>query len=1419
MASNLESVYLRLCYTLRKSKFNNNSAIVLGAGCSLGSTPKDISTVGIMKECLMEHGFTDVHDCGWEKLYQNFTNIVWQGKTNKEREMLLGEKLSGIEPSDGHRYLRNIIVNGYISTVITTNFDMLLEKAFEGLSYIKRVGDDEYTTIGNSPTFSLIKVHGDIECGKLRFAPHELTKLPESLHKDIFEKTSGVVLFAGYRGQDIGLMHSISSSNDCSAYWIDINEISITDAFTTKHIFEFMAKRESSGNFLHGKEFGDFQKIMTKMESLLVSQPQNLLIESKEVSLSNVWKDTSIVESLTIYSRMYELFLDIINISDAIQKKMIWKSGYPAYSNSYDESLQSYLYFFKSKNLPPNLVHIPNNEVDALVLGISIEVLVRTVGNDIPAKEYIDNIRTEFEGGNYETIITTDSFWEAIEKAVCPDVGMNNEINLYMGNNLILKSYDTPLREFNEFLRIIQFLSLLVPTSKINSDGNDSRCRIRQFLNGKYENTLFSNGKLTIDLGKISAGDVDSLITLYVRNLPDINEFYGTESSSAKRVTFTSKWLEINIEIALPDDEDIGNNTMALFPLIKKRGQSTTQRYLNSGDAFNRQLNKHVELEFDKEIGLFLKTNNVAMFVSGSSGSGKTSAIKHFLFKNKETKDIISIVVTPKLFSIEKYGLALFLDLDLKNNDANTLLRHVNESLALRNTFLVLVFDGLNEINDVIEKQRAHYCCLLELAEMIHRNSCTHIKLIITCRENAYHKLKNSSGLYLNPLYFYSGINLETVAFDDACYKIMMLSDEAKRELILNYTSGENQGNEPDNSLDVLDTSDIFSDDMPPLFIAVAAEALRTASGVSAIKRGDTIYDLFSNTILARIEKENVFTAKKIMFAYFDLITNYRRTDIEVTRFKIIECFAVQDHARIDETIDKMTDTNIFIHDYPENKRVKFQHDRIEEFFYMEYIEEYEYKGLPFFNDALEMADKNVVYRSGLLQYFQRLIKKKKLNTLKNLAIELFGDHIEILPGLVVEALSYSQDLRHNLEYLLNANDAENSVKFLNLLIRGLDDGLQDFSAITYDLVSLVEEMHSMTVNDIITDGILASVCYFKSKIHYFTNNYEMAQMLSNESVALANGANQILSTKININLSVILMELGLSKNAIELLEKEFDFYHNNNDFNMLCEIGVELGRVLSHSGQIEKPLEIYDFLLTNIGKIANTYVLARIYEQKANVLNEIMYSKLQYGFLTREHLTLEVLDEVNALFEEAIVLYDKSMHLLLKTNAIFTYSGVVPEKINTYVSYSYSVRSVGIDECVKMIDETDNLFKKLSTPFKTDFYLCKAYYYEYKRDIENAETYHAKALRNALTMNNRNKVALCRNFYGQFIYRRIIFDYTSEDKGVLVALGLAAANEAIKYYKEYTLVENNTVLASCEELQRKYLAFISQQPPPEAVA
>lgn len=1404
MSNNLDNVFLRLCYALRELKLNKSTTVVLGAGCSIGSTTRDISTVGIMRECLVEHGVLDACSYSWEALYQNFINIVWQGKAKKEQEALLRKKLSGIEPSDGHRYLRMLVENGFISTIITTNFDMVLEKAFEGLSFRKRVGDGDYTVIGESPAFDLLKVHGDLDAGHFRFAPHELMRLPESLSKDIAAKTAGLLMFIGYRGQDVGLMNSLCAANAYAVYWININEPNSLDVFSTKHIYDFMGQRESINNFLYGKEFGDFHEIMRKLHSLLLYPSHSSIIKSKETSLNAEWKNTSILEMLTIYTRIYEIFIDILNVSQKVYEKFCSAISFHINANNYNENLHAHLYFFNSKRLPANLLHIPNNEVDALVLGVSIEVLVRTFNGMISPKAFIESLRTEFEESNLEKNFADDSFWRAIEKIVCADVGTDNEVKLNMKNKLSINSYEIPLDELNELLRVVNFLSLLAPTTLACTEGSDPKYKIKQFLNGKYESIRFVGDKISINLGETSPMEADSLMDC-AKILPGIHKLNEEDPAAEKRIiVFDSKWISIRLETK-PQDDDLENQNMSLYVRLRDLGRISTTRYLSLGNAFAAGIDKHVALEFDRDIYHFADSARPAMFVVGASGSGKTTALQYFAHESNAVEEMTTLIVSPKNTIINGYGLSLFLGEDTEHIDEDILLRNVDTAFTLRDSRLFLIFDGLNEINETIEKQKLHYCKFLELAEKLHSNGCKNIKLILTCRESAYYQYRNASSLQLNPLYFYSNDKSEVdfMQKQDASYKIAPLNETDKSQLLNQYISMDVQA-QLHNIPAFLSSSLTINDAITPFFIAIAGEVLNSRQGVDFFRNDGNLYDLFTNAMLKRIDQVDSYFARKIMYAYFDLVVEFRPSNMDVTKFKLMDTLPASYHNSFNEIVDKMADVNILLKDYSNIKRVKFQHDKIEEFFFKDYIEEYEYKGAPFFNSVFELSYKSVIYQGALSQYLYSLIRNGKLSTLKSISVTLPIEHMKLISKMVVEALSYSPDLSSNLEYLLSDDDTENSSKMLNVMIWGLDDSLQDYSIITCDLEKVIDGLTAMSNNRIINDETEAYLCYFKSKLYYFMNDYANAQLFSDRSIKYAGEVNQILLSQVNTHYSVILMELGFSKKSAELLEKEFAFFQKGSDLKSTLGIGIELGRALNHSGQVQRTLELYDMLLENEKFIMDPYVLARIYEQKANVLNNKMFAKLQYGFIEKRQLNTDDLFKIRELFNEAIALYNKAMNLLLKINALWSYSGVVPEKINTYISYSYSIKPVGVQECAKLIDEIDSLFINFVTPFKTDFYLAKAYYYEYIQDYAGAEELISQALDNALKLGIKNKEAKCYEFFSKFIYRRIISEKSGNNKN-LIELGLCHLNKAIDYYERYTLTEGNIMLRNDIILRDQY--------------
>ncbi|MBR3918169.1 MAG: SIR2 family protein [Clostridia bacterium] len=1391
--NNFDYILLRLLYAFKELKEEKNTTLILGAGCSLNSSDRDISTVGIMKQCLREHNVKGIDETNWYDLYSNFVNIVWEGKSQKERRKLLQKRLEGVVPSEGHKFLRKLIELGYINNIITTNFDMLIEDVCDGLTYNKKVGENEYIKIGDgSPVFNLIKAHGDLETGNLKFAPAELTSLSQELSDEIYSKTSGLTIFVGYRGQDVGLMNSINKTDKASSvYWIDVKEPSEADPFETQQVYSLLEKRGSRNNILYGSEYGDFNKVMEKIFSLLIPLESSKNNNFHQTETGDIWKNTSIIDMLSLYARLLELFQQALYFSEKAYNKL--KINDKEYTDEkYASYLNSYLYFFKNDKLPSDLINIPNNEVDALVLGISIEIIVRSICSGISTKEYSSKIKEELCKESDVGVLSDESFWIAVDNIASFDKPTEEAIQLHFNNNLIIQSVDVPLKELNELINVVQLLSLILLPTNYNNEENQRS--LSEIIYGKQDSIENSDGKLHINLGQLENYNV-FLANPMVCSLPDVKKITNDNT----HIEINSKWVNFTFEIK----EESSSNKEAdesIYTTCIKRCFTTSKQFIDLGST--TQVRAHIKLELDTELRKFFASDRQAMFITGSSGSGKTTAIQNYICNNKNSEQTHIIAISPKNTLINSFGISLFLNINVDESNEEHILSAINESFKIRDSKLILVFDGLNELNDSLKIQQKHYVALVDLAEKLYKLNCEHIKLIVTCRQWSYHLYKSNTRTQLNHLYFYSNNKSETNLAEnqDASYKIGSFKNDDVEKLVRCYLPDKHQ----DELLKFIKNQSLLYE-ISPLLIAIIGDYLTDEKDVQKIINKQSIYELFSAALFERISMTNEFLAKKILYSYFELKLEYRNTNIDVTKFMLqnkLYCESNNDIVNnLDIVLNELADVNILVKDLSRTERIRFKHDKIEECFFKKYIEEYRFQGIELFRKIFSLCRKNLIYQSGLIQYLTDLVHVD-ISEFKDTIISLSLENMDTLPKYVVEALSQSKDLSEDLRYLLHEKDVINSKKFINILILGFDESLLAYSLITYDLKRVIDCLLSFTNNRIITDDIKAYLNYFVSRLYYFTNDYASALNHANIALELINQTNAKLLTKINMHKAVIFMEQGYSRSSIEILSGEYKKYETSKDIENKMRVGIELGRALNHSGQIEGPLLIYDTLLNENLEDHNPYVLARIFEQKGNSLNKIMFTELNHGFTSKELLSRETIIKARDLFFEAVKLYEDSMELLLKENEVFCYGGVVPELINTYVGYSFSVEPYGIDECRELIREVDTLFEKIVTPYKADFYLAKAYFFEYLGEIEKAVACIKIALQSSVELTNRNKEAKCCVFYSQFAYRRLLKLDTNIASTVWRELGLKYISQSINYYQTHTVVENNVNLESCLALK-----------------
>ena len=222
---------------IHQSDENDGITLFLGAGCSLASSPHDISTYGIVKN-IVETQLEDISGMPdtWNELYKTFINIAWNGLGKKDKINLLKPYFNDLKPSEGYLAIKYLIEHGYVQNIITTNFDPLIDKILENIPHRKIVG--ELTSeLGDNPKITFIKAHGDLKYGNLRFSPFELQKLPAELENKIRQLTKGIVIVVGYRGQDIGIMNSLNTSDDHCAFWVSPTKPEIYDGYTNDPIY------------------------------------------------------------------------------------------------------------------------------------------------------------------------------------------------------------------------------------------------------------------------------------------------------------------------------------------------------------------------------------------------------------------------------------------------------------------------------------------------------------------------------------------------------------------------------------------------------------------------------------------------------------------------------------------------------------------------------------------------------------------------------------------------------------------------------------------------------------------------------------------------------------------------------------------------------------------------------------------------------------------------------------------------------------------------------------------------------------------------------------------------------------------------------------------------------------------------------
>lgn len=153
-------------------------------------------------------------------------------KTDIDRRNYIQDVIAEGEASLGYIILSNFIAEGYVDTIITTNFDDLVYQACTSYTAVRPV---VYSLGGFASEMSsmidrpkVIKIHGDFLFSALKNTETELAEQDPNMSKQVEEilaKYEGLIV-VGYKGNDesvINLLRRLPSGH--SLYWCEVSRM------------------------------------------------------------------------------------------------------------------------------------------------------------------------------------------------------------------------------------------------------------------------------------------------------------------------------------------------------------------------------------------------------------------------------------------------------------------------------------------------------------------------------------------------------------------------------------------------------------------------------------------------------------------------------------------------------------------------------------------------------------------------------------------------------------------------------------------------------------------------------------------------------------------------------------------------------------------------------------------------------------------------------------------------------------------------------------------------------------------------------------------------------------------------------------------------------------------------------------------
>jgi tetratricopeptide (TPR) repeat protein len=1284
-----DNAFLRLVAVLRNNrKHGIGTTLVMGAGCSLSSSTSPLTTTSIIREFMK--GFArsaEVESWPGDRLWLEFTRS-WDNLGHRERSQYLIERLASAIPGPGYKTLARLVNGGYISHIVTTNFDLLLDQVLSGLPARFVVGDAPAELRGSgNPLIEILKVHGDISHlgdgtdAPLRFSPRELDVLPGRVSERIRNATTATTIVVGYSGADRGFVGSLSEEQDHTAFWVLPDYFSGTRSYGGSQMTSWLAKRNGASNIIEGPNYGYFDPFMEELCAQLIAPRPT--VPRDHTFLPGRWLDTlpgRMLDRNHHLKHVATIFLDLI---DEACQGSVWDPTASPFAVSPDELCRASALVFRELATESVFAGVPRNEADGLLLLVASEFRCRAAQIQLTAAEILALVEHDFNQ-RYEAYLPHESFWNALRYLIDEnDISTPSdrlEMWLNCDRRLTLVVNNTPLSILREHLKVLDTLRLLnTPVSRLAAESSRLGALYSAFQTHVSE-LKTENGQIVLTLEGLTEGAFQRIFDLILGRLPGAVIDPANDRAS-------SKYVDVRL---VPGDDDplqLAFRPTQFFEAIEEQSNATCSAFIARPRPLNLPQIEPIERLHDERISSFLDSDRVAALLGGVSGSGKSESVAILVRREMASQNWLPIVIRGASLSLSELLKEAAPDFPYQPGEERTLVARLAAAVLSRGRRLLLIVDGLDEASGDISTLFQIWKNILSLVEILGHLESRPIKLLVTCREGTLRVLARQQAP--QEPFFYFPLDLEER--EDPWIPIHPLRPREISEVCRRSLKGRSDRIPTTFALDPA-TTGVYS---RPILLLTALHYFHQDGRLSTVPNPRwAIDELCGHRLFEALpdgrERESFEKLLDIGFSeVLERPAQYNRS----FGFAVRKVYGHAGRLHYEELLRRVQDVGLIIAP-PKNVLgdFRFTHNLVEEHFLGLFLRRRIEAKLPlpmsqfrvgsYFGNGLEalllVADDQT---SGA---HDRKIFAHVIWHLRDQFNEQ-GD----LSQIVVTALEQRSRLETDIKSLLDGDsrgEIEQNRQLLGFLIAGMRRLLETGGSIIPERIgaALTRVMEDVTgIQD-----YLAELALLQSYCAYRRDQFKQSIEFVNEAARLLSGIasdDYSLQDKIEQQRGSLLAKLGNKAVAARDLRAVFERQHSLGLIGQCFDCGLELGAVLRDLSRFDDALEIYSKIAHWSEQVSATQA-SRLLLQRGTVRKNKFQSQIEpFRYNNSQNPPLLPSSAV-ALFEVAISEIEDAERRAEELNAVQLRLTCMSERTECLLIMAYVQPSL-LPECDDALD------------------------------------------------------------------------------------------------------------------------------------